>query len=58
MLKDTISSTSAKKETIIASLKSVIKDLSGIQGASDGDDNKMVEVACKLHKVIGVVKGI
>ncbi len=58
MLKDIPSCVPDKKEAIITSLKSAIKDLNDIQGASDADDNKMVDVACKLHKVIGIINGI
>lgn len=58
MLKDNLSHISDREGYVITSLKSVIKDLNDIQGASDADDNKMVDVACKLHKVIGIIKGI
>lgn len=58
MQKDNLSNISDREGYVITSLKSVIKDLNDIQGASDADDNKMVDVACKLHKVIGIIKGI
>lgn len=58
MLKDILSCVHDKKEVIIASLKSAIKDLNDIQGASDADDNKMVDVACKLRKLMNIIENI
>lgn len=45
-------------KSIIRSLRGIIKDLCTIRGASYVEDNKMVDIARKLHKVISVINTV